>query len=132
MLHKLDSRLSLGLRTERSARYEKSLKNTYLSESLYRLVSLLRISNPNLICKLHTVNYADEQVPKPILLRYKTITEILGPIEKHTKGHFNYIEPETVTSYLDRLNFKFIYNNSDLAWEVRSLLSVMTLQGKLI
>jgi phenylalanyl-tRNA synthetase beta chain len=36
---------SLGLRTERSARYEKSLKNTYLSESLYRLVSLLRISN---------------------------------------------------------------------------------------
>jgi hypothetical protein len=58
----------------------KNRKNTYLSESLYRLVSLLRISNPNLICKLHTVNYADEQVPKPIL-RYKTITEILGPIE---------------------------------------------------
>jgi hypothetical protein len=98
------------LRTERSARYEKSLKNTYLSESLYRLVSLLRISNPNLICKLHTVNYADEQVPKPILLRYKTITEILARL-KNTKGHFNYIEPETVTSYLDRLNFKFIYNN---------------------
>jgi hypothetical protein len=70
MLHKLDSRLSLGLRTERSARYEKSLKNTYLSESLYRLVSL-RISNPNLICKLHTVNYADEQVPKPILFGIK-------------------------------------------------------------
>jgi phenylalanyl-tRNA synthetase beta chain len=62
---------SLGLRTERSARYEKSLKNTYLSESLYRLVSLLRISNPNLICKLHTVNYADEQVPKPILYGIK-------------------------------------------------------------
>jgi phenylalanyl-tRNA synthetase beta subunit len=79
----------------------------------YRLVSLLRISNPNLICKLHTVNYADEQVPKPIL-RYKTITEILARL-KHTKGHFNYIEPETVTSYLDRLNFKFIYNN--LAWD---------------
>jgi hypothetical protein len=56
-----------------------------------------------------------------------------GPIEKHTKGHFNYIEPETVTSYLDRLNFKFIYNNSDLAWEVRfPTLEVMTLQGKLI
>jgi hypothetical protein len=85
MLHKLDSSSEFRLRTERSARYEKSLKNTYLSESLYRLV-LLRISNPNLICKLHTVNYADEQVPKPILLRYKTITEILGPIEKHTKA----------------------------------------------
>jgi phenylalanyl-tRNA synthetase beta subunit len=86
MLHKLDSRLEFRLRTERSARYEKSLKNTYLSESLYRLVSLLRISNPNLICKLHTVNYADEQVPKPILLRYKTITEILGPIENIQKA----------------------------------------------
>lgn len=109
---------SLGLRTERSARYEKSLKNTYLNESLYRLVSLLRISNPNIVCKLHTVNYTNEQIQKPILLRYKTITEILGPIEKHTKGHFNYVEPETVTSYLDRLNFKFIYNNSDLTWEV--------------
>jgi hypothetical protein len=70
MLHK-DTGSEFRLRTERSARYEKSLKNTYLSESLYRLVSLLRISNPNLICKLHTVNYADEQVPKPILLRYK-------------------------------------------------------------
>jgi phenylalanyl-tRNA synthetase beta chain len=110
---------SLGLRTERSARYEKSLKNTYLSESLYRLVALLRISNPNIICKLHTANYAVEQMPKPIILRYQTITEILGPIEKHTKRNFNYIEPEIVTSYLDRLNFKFIYNNSNSTWEVQ-------------
>jgi phenylalanyl-tRNA synthetase beta subunit len=47
---------TLGLRTDRSARYEKSLKNTYLIESFYRLISLLRISNPNLICKLHTIN----------------------------------------------------------------------------
>jgi phenylalanyl-tRNA synthetase beta chain len=52
-------------------------------------------------------------------LRYQTITEILGPVEKHTKGNFNYIEPETVTSYLDRLNFEFIYNNSDSTWEVQ-------------
>jgi phenylalanyl-tRNA synthetase beta chain len=109
----------LGLRTERSARYEKSIKNTYISESLYRLVSLLRISNPNLICKLHTVNQSIEQAPKPILLRYQTITEILGPVEKHIKNHFNYIEPEIVTSYLNRLNFKFLYNSSELTWEVR-------------
>lgn len=33
----------LGLRTEQSARHEKSLKNTYLIESAYRLISLLRI-----------------------------------------------------------------------------------------
>ena len=44
----------LGLRTDRSARYEKSLKSTYLLKSLYRLIYLLRISNPELICKLHT------------------------------------------------------------------------------
>jgi len=80
---------------------------------------LLRISNPNLICKLHTVNHSIEQAPKPILLRYQTITEILGPVEKHTKDHFNYIEPEIVTSYLNRLNFKFLYNSSELTWEVK-------------
>jgi phenylalanyl-tRNA synthetase beta subunit len=37
----------LGLRTDRSARYEKSLKNTSLLESFYKLIYLLRISNPN-------------------------------------------------------------------------------------
>ncbi len=110
---------SLGLRTERSARYEKSLKNTYLSESLYRLVSLLRISNPNLICKLYMVHNAVEQRSKPILLRDQTIREILGPVKKYTEDNFSYIEPETITSYLDRLNFKFIYNSSKLTWEVQ-------------
>ena len=46
---------SLGLRTERSARYEKSIKNTTLLEALYRFISLLRIENPKLICKVHTI-----------------------------------------------------------------------------
>jgi phenylalanyl-tRNA synthetase beta chain len=109
---------SLGLRTDRSARYEKSLKNTYLSESLYRLISLLRISNPNLICKLHTNSYATEQTRKPIFLYYKTVNEILGPIKKYRQNNFSYITAEMVTSYLDRLNFKFIYDDSELIWEV--------------
>ena len=109
---------NLGLRTDRSARYEKSLKNTYLIESLYRLISLLRIYNPNLTCKLHTITQIPEQTSKPILLRYKTINEILGPIKELTESNFNYISTELVTSYLDRLNFNFIYDNSKLTWQV--------------
>jgi phenylalanyl-tRNA synthetase beta chain len=108
----------LGLRTDRSARYEKSLKNTYLIESLYRLISLLRISNPNLSCKLHTTTQIVDQIPKPIYLRYQTINEILGPIKKYNRNTFSYITPEIITNYLDRLNFKFLYDDSKLIWEV--------------
>jgi len=108
---------SLGLRTDRSARYEKSLKNTYLIESIYRLISLLRISNPNISCKLHTFYQVQEQELQPILLRYQTISEILGPIKTQKEG-FNYITPETITDYLNRLNFEVSYDNSNLTWEV--------------
>jgi len=108
----------LGLRTDRSARYEKSLKNTYLIESLYRLVSLLRISNPNLICKLHKINQKFEQNIEPLLLRYETINEILGPTNKSTEDKLSYITPQTIENYLTRLNFKFIYDESKLAWKV--------------
>ena len=104
---------NLGLRTNRSARYEKSLKDIYLLDSLYRLISLLRISNPNLNCKLHTINKKDEQIIKPVLLRYQTITKILGPTKE------SIIEPFTVQNYLKRLNFNFSYNKSDLVWEVQ-------------
>jgi phenylalanyl-tRNA synthetase beta chain len=109
---------TLGLRTERSARYEKSLKNTYLIESLYRLISLLKISNPNLIYKLHTINKAEEQISKPILLRYEIVNEILGPIKDSTNQNFNYITPENVLNYLERLNFQFLYDKSTLTWKV--------------
>lgn len=108
---------SLGLRTDRSARYEKSLKNTYLIESIYRLISLLRISNPTIICKLHTFHQVQEQELQPILLRYQRISEILGPI-KTPKEDFNYITPEIITNYLNRLNFEFSYDNSNLSWKV--------------
>ena len=79
----------LGLRTDRSARYEKSFRTTYLKESFYRLISLLRISNPNLICKLHTIKQIQEKSLEPILLRYETINEILGPIHSSNKDEFN-------------------------------------------
>ena len=108
----------LGLRTDRSARYEKSLKNTYLIESLYRLISLLRIANPNLICKLHTINQVKTEIPDLILLKYKTVNEILGPINNSSNSHLNYVTPEMITNYLTRLNFKFIFDEIQLIWKV--------------
>lgn len=110
---------NLGLRTDRSARYEKSLKNTYLIESFYRLVSLLRISNPKLTCKLHTFVQANEKILKPIILRYRTINEILGPIKASKEQILDYISPEIVSNYLNRLNFKFSYDNIELQWKVQ-------------
>ena len=109
---------NLGLRTDRSARYEKSLKHTYLIESLYRLISLLRISNPNLTCKLSTSKRTLEIPLEPIVLRYGTINEILGPISSSSKETSQYISPKIITDYLIRLNFQFIYNESSLTWNV--------------
>ena len=108
----------LGLRTDRSARYEKSLRTTYLKESFYRLISLLRISNPNLICKLHTIKEAEEKSLEPILLRYEKINEILGPINQSSKDADKYISPNLINKYLTRLNFKFKYDSVKRVWEV--------------
>jgi phenylalanyl-tRNA synthetase beta chain len=67
---------NLGLRTDRSARYEKSLKQTYLIDSLYRLISLLRVKNPNITCKLCTFLQEKEEALK--LLNY-----IIQPLKKY-------------------------------------------------
>jgi phenylalanyl-tRNA synthetase beta chain len=109
----------LGLRTERSARYEKSLKNTYLFESFYRLISLLRISNPDLICKIHTINQIEEQILEPILLKYETINEILGPTNQSNKSNLIYLSPELITDYIIRLQFEFTFDKSNLIWIVK-------------
>jgi phenylalanyl-tRNA synthetase beta chain len=110
---------NLGLRTDRSARYEKSLKNTFLIESLYRLLCLLRISNPQMICKLHTISQKVEKLPHPIILKYQTVCEILGPIKVNKSNDSNYINLEIIEQYLNRLNFKFSYNSSLQSWEVQ-------------
>lgn len=110
---------NLGLRTDRSARYEKSIKNTYLIESLYRLISLLRISNPNLSCKFHTIHKVVEHISEPILLRYETINEILGPTNSSNQSTLNYLPPQAITDSIRRLNFKFTYDESKLNWQVQ-------------
>jgi phenylalanyl-tRNA synthetase beta chain len=109
----------LGLRTEQSARHEKSLKNTYLIESTYRLISLLRIKNPNLRCKLIKFMKTDQEPLKSILLRSKKINETLGPTTKTTKTIIDYISPELINSYLERLNFKFSYDDTKFSWQVQ-------------
>ena len=109
----------LGLRTDRSARYEKSIRNTYLKESFYRLISLLRISNPNLTIKFHTIKQIQEKSFKPILLRYETVNEILGPINSSTKTDLEYISRPKIDEYLARLNFKFNYDELKDVWHVK-------------
>jgi phenylalanyl-tRNA synthetase beta chain len=109
---------NLGLRTDRSTRYEKSLKNTYFIESFYRLISLLRIRNPNLKCKFQTITKKIDPITKPILLRYETICEILGPSSELWLGNFEYITIKTIENYLNRLNFKFLYDEINQVWKV--------------
>lgn len=109
---------TLGIRTDRSARYEKSLKPTYLIESLYRLISLIRISNQNITCHFKTGLKTNQELKNPILLRYKVINETLGPIKSSTKNEINYLSPELITSYLKRLNFDYLYNDLELNWKV--------------
>jgi phenylalanyl-tRNA synthetase beta chain len=108
----------LGLRTDRSARYEKSLKNDFLLEALYRLIGLLKISNPNIICKLHTISQSREQNLQSISLDYKNISEILGPVKGYSRVNSKYITPITISNYLNRLNFKYSYDDSKLIWKV--------------
>jgi phenylalanyl-tRNA synthetase beta chain len=110
---------NLGIRTDRSARYEKSLKQTYLIESLYRLISLLKVKNPNLTCKLSTFLQTKEQPLKSIELHYQTIKEILGSINQSDTINSSFIPPEQVSEYLKRLNFEFSYDDSALLWNVQ-------------
>jgi phenylalanyl-tRNA synthetase beta chain len=107
----------LGVRTDRSARYEKSLKSSYLLESLYRLILLLRVSNPDLVCKLQTIHRIVEPTSNWILLRYETIKEILGPI--NNPSQYSFITTQEICNYLTRLSFKFNFDEVQLSWKVQ-------------
>jgi len=109
----------LGLRTDRSSQYEKSLKSTLLLEALYRLVSLLRIHNPNLTCKLHTLAKPVNEFDKRIELNYTKVKQVLGPIQKTFGSDYIYISPDTINNALERLQFQFNYNSQDLKWDIQ-------------
>lgn len=109
---------SLGLRTDRSSRYEKSIKTKELFNALHRLLRLLKISNSNLNCKLQTVSKIDKEESRIILLSYTLINEILGPIKGSSNSTLNYINPILISRYLKRLQFSYKFNSNKLSWLV--------------
>jgi len=110
---------SLGLRTDRSARYEKGLNTSNYLQSFSRLISLLKISNPNLDCKLEVIGYKKEKVISEINLNYKNILEILGPTEINFNNSSQDLLPNQISEYLSRLDFKFSFNQHDCTWNVK-------------
>lgn len=112
----------LGLRTDRSSRYEKSLKNTNLLESLYRLICLLRIANPKLVCRLHTLSQSTTDPSLTISLNYENIKKVLGPIKKtesnNDKDEYTYISPKKITDSLERLQFQVNYEKESHRWDI--------------
>lgn len=109
----------IGLRTDRSSRYEKAIKNIDLFSSVYKLLTLLKIKNPNFICKIHTFFQIIEKESNPIVLNYKKINEILGPIKGSHKTKINYINALLISKYLDRLLFNYEFNKINLSWKVK-------------
>ena len=108
----------VGVRTDRSSRYEKSIKNITLLESLYRLISLLRIANPKLCCKLHTLIQPEKAIVKKIQLDYKKVKQVLGPIQRSTITKDEYISPQIITTILERLRFNITYDNDNCRWDI--------------
>ena len=108
----------LGIRTDRSARYEKALKNVNLLKALYQLISLLRIANPSLSLKLHTISNLDNQQDRTLILTFDTIKKVLGPIKNSNSTSPEYISLNTVTESLKRLKFAVTYDEKNESWEV--------------
>ncbi len=108
----------LGLRTDRSARYEKGLNNSYFIEALIRLIQLLRIKNPNLICKVHTASEVEQLIQPKLTLHYENVIEILGPVQISKNNNSGNISPGQITEYLKRLGFNFTFTEQKLEWSV--------------
>ena len=117
---------AIGLRTDRSARYEKGLDNSSFVKALVRLLLLLKSSNPKLTYKVHTVSQLEQINPPKILLNYKNIIEILGPVicPKNSQQHIN-LTPIQINNYLKRLNFTFKFDDQNLTWFVEIPISRM-------
>jgi len=109
---------ALGVRTDRSARYEKGLNNSYFIEALIRLITLLKITNPKLICKIHTTSEVEQINKTNLLLNYANIIEILGPVRDTVTGASTNISTTQITEYLQRLDFEFLFNSETQIWSV--------------
>lgn len=108
----------IGLRTDRSARYEKGLNSNKLIESFWRLLYLLKISNNKLTCQFYSALKNKEFEKQHIPLNYQTIIKTLGPVICSKTNKIRDLKPEEILSYLNRLNFESSFNQQQLVWEV--------------
>jgi phenylalanyl-tRNA synthetase beta chain len=109
----------LGLRTDRSSRYEKELNPTYLIESLCRLLCLLKSSNNRISIKVDTAIEYKEIEPPNIFLNYKTIIEVLGPVIDLKTNKISKLQPIEISNYLNRLKFTSTFDQKKLIWLVK-------------
>ena len=109
----------LGLRTDRSARYEKGLNNSDFINTLIRFISLLKISNPDLVCKIHTASKIEQPELENVILNYEHIIEILGPVYEKGSNISTNLSPIQITNYLNQLNFVASFNDKNLTWTVK-------------
>ena len=109
----------LGLRTERSARYEKGLNNSSFNNSLLRLTQLLTVSNPQLSCKIHTTFNVQQETLPNISLNYRNIVEILGPVHDPITNEPVNLSPIQITKYLERLDFNYKFDKEKFIWSVQ-------------
>lgn len=109
----------IGLRTDRSARYEKGLNNSSFNNSLLRLIKLLTISNPQLVCKIHTTFDLKQKKLSNILLKYQNIIEILGPVHNTVTNKSINLPPIEISKYLDRLDFDYEFDEEKFTWSVQ-------------
>jgi phenylalanyl-tRNA synthetase beta chain len=109
---------NLGLRTDRSARYEKDLNDNDFVKAIARLISLLRSSNPNLICHIHTTSKLFQKLTSNIILRYNNINEVLGPITENKGVLKKFLQPDQISDYLNRLGFNFQYDDLNVIWNI--------------
>ena len=109
----------LGLRTDRSARYEKGLNNSYFNEALIRLITLLKITNPKLICKIHTASEVEQITDVNLSLDYANVIEILGPVKNSITKKPENISVGQITEYLNRLDFEFNFDLETTKWNIK-------------
>jgi phenylalanyl-tRNA synthetase beta chain len=110
---------SLALRTDRSSRYEKSIKSNGFLSSIYKLITLLKVKNPNLVCKIHTQGQIFQEESNVINISYLMINEILGPVKSSNSKQLKYITPRLISKYLDQLKFAYTFQVRELSWEVK-------------
>ena len=116
---------AIGLRTERSARYEKGLDSSSFINTLIRLILLLKSSNPQSIVKIHTGSQFEKLKPFTIHLEYKNIIEILGPTIIKNSSEPTNLKLTQINEYLKRLEFDFEFDNNNLSWSVKIPVSRM-------